>query len=465
MHEEYFIGNLKVLITPGGYFLSVDPPSQKVLEFLRVIPFYLDPEDLADEERRNKVIDSIAKELSSTDVEWIKAKLSGCDVIYFLLQDPKITDIWIKANTVVLVRHQEWGDLRVFLNDRSLTLSKDEVLRIIQRLSTASGVSVNVRQPVLDGVRLPSGDRLTASIMEPPYAVIRKFPRHPWTLHKLVARRMLTTKTAALLWLFNEYMIPIMIYGPTGAGKTSLAGAIIATTRPLRTVIIIQDIPEINIAHPHAQYLYRTHNLDYSRLLSLALRSSPHYLLVGEIRSDVEAHTFAQAINVGQGGITTIHAKTSKDVLMRLRRLGLTEDEISNVKVLVGVKVFEKGMSYDRRVTSVDLNDYGEITRVVEYDNDMWIERVEDPRVFDLFTTVSEDVIRNKLRVREVCLDLLARRYAKERLIETAEEWYNFLKIFYSEEQNLIKYVSRPDRLSASILHLLARVRALKVRE
>ncbi|RLF10583.1 MAG: hypothetical protein DRJ62_04880, partial [Thermoprotei archaeon] len=107
MHEEYFIGNLKVLITPGGYFLSVDPPSQKVLEFLRVIPFYLDPEDLADEERRNKVIDSIAKELSSTDVEWIKAKLSGCDVIYFLLQDPKITDIWIKANTVVLVRHQE----------------------------------------------------------------------------------------------------------------------------------------------------------------------------------------------------------------------------------------------------------------------------------------------------------------------------------------------------------------------
>jgi len=472
--EEYNLNDVRIkVLSSGEYSISISPPSPRASKILKIIPFYFDPSEIADEKRRERNISSLAKRLSlsESDVEWLRAKLSGYDVLYPLMRDPKVTDIWVKSDRQLLVRHQEYGDLTVTLNGRPLILSKGEVHNLALRLASKAGVAINLKNPTIEGARLGK-DRVTISILGEPYVIIRKFPRHPWTLHKLVARRMLTAKAAALLWLFNEAKIPIMIYGPMGSGKTSLAGAIIATAKPKATLIIIQDMPEINIAHPYAHYLYPTPAVGYSKLLSLALRTGSEYLIMGEVRNEEEARTFVQAIKTGHGGVTTIHAKEVQDIISRLKHFGLSSADITSVKVFVKTGMFEskaKGIrTYIRRVLSVELvegvGDDFSITKVIEYDqvSDSWLERLE-PEIFDLLCNsmfVREAVIRSRLELREKWLTLLANRYERGRFIETAEDWYASLEVFYSEEDSLLRIINEPEKLATGLVQLVARVEA-----
>ena len=471
--DEYELGGgVRVaVLSSGEYRVAVPRPSGRAVSVLRSLPFYLDPSDLVDEGRLSDLVSGLARRLSLSepDAEWLRAKLSGYGPLYPLMADPKVTDIRVLPGRPVLVRHQEYGDLLVAVNGEPLVLSEAEVRGLALRLASKAGAALNARRPAIGGARLPSGDRLTASlgVVGEPQVVVRKFPRHPWTLHKLVARGMLSARAAALLWLLNEAKVPILIYGPMGSGKTSLAGAVIATARPRASIVIIQDIPEIRVAHPYAHYLYPAPTLEYSRLLSFALRTSSDYLVVGEVRGEEEARAFVQAVKTGHGGVTTMHADSVEGALSRLRNYGLSPADLASVRAFVRTGAFEarvRGLrTLARRVLAVDLLEGWDgspsLLRVVEYceEGGSWVERVEDPRVLDLLG-LREGVALAKLRVREAWLSLLAERYAEGGLVETAEEWYACLEAFYSEEDRLLGLVDEPDRLTVSLLQLAARL-------
>jgi len=454
--EEYVLGDhaYKVQILSNGVYsiTFLFTPSSRARDVLTLIPYYFDLSHIL--ERQDEVIVSLAKRLnlSKADIEWIKAKLSGYDILYPLMLDNKITDIKVMSNRQVIVRHQEYGDLRVKIQGKQLILKEHEVRNLAISLMTRTGTSINVKNPLVDGAKLGK-DRIVVSIIGTPYITVRKFPRPPWMLHKLIAKGMLTAKTAALLWLLNEYKVPIMIYGPMGSGKTSLAGAIIATAKPKASIVIIQDMPEINIAHPYAYYLYPTPTIKYSRLLSYALRTSSEYLIVNEIRNKEEAVAFVQAINTGHGGITTIHAESVQGIISRLKHYGLTYSDISTLKVFVRTSIFDKRVkglkTYDRKVLKVELleginNGVPSLSTFVEYEveENNWIEEIE-PHLMNLLQGKEYDrcKIKAKLRVREVWLSTLADRYMLSGLVETSEEWYSYLKKFYLEEERLLNSV------------------------
>ena len=474
--EEYALrhGFYRVhILQDGTYNITLSSfPSYKVKEALALIPYCFDLPYVM--EQRDGVVTSLARKLglSSADVEWLRAKLSGYDVLYPLMLDPKVTDIKVMANRQVLVRHQEYGDLKVALQGKVLVLRDYEVRDLAIRLASRAGTTIHVRKPLVDGVKL-GRDRVVASIMDPPYVTIRKFPRHPWTLHKLVAKRMLTARTAALLWLLNEYKVPIMIYGPMGSGKTSLAGAIIATVKPRASIMIIQDIPEINIAHPYAHYLYPTPIIEYSKLLSFALRTGSEYLIVNEVRNKEEATTFVQAVNTGHGGVTTIHAESVRAIVNRLRHYGLTDSDISTIRVFVRTSTFEKrvkGMvAQDRKVLKVEHLDrfnkgVPSFSTFIEYDRegDVWIERAESLLLEVLHNRgYNNDVIRAKLKLREMWLLTLAKHYTLDRFIETSKEWYVSLKEFYSKEGKLLMLIDEPDELQSRLMVCVNNVKGM----
>lgn len=245
-----------------------------------------------------------------------------------LLEDSEITEIlqngldetWVEKN----------GKL-VRLNQK---LPSEEFLRKwVRRVLSEKGRKVDICAPFADCI-LPDGSRL--HVVGPPisrrglFLSIRKFPQSPWTLNSLRERGALSEKASEYLKRAVLEKRNIFISGGTGTGKTSLLGALIKESMPHERIIALEDVAELNVAHPHFLSLEaRPVNQEgegevtLGRLLREALRMRPDRIVVGECRG-AEALDLLLALNSGHGGsMGTIHSNSPRDALQRLETLGL----------------------------------------------------------------------------------------------------------------------------------------------
>ena len=468
--DEYEVGYFKVRITKDGCYHLISqlkPNVEQCRAFLDyVLPYVIDFSQLNDD-AINELLEKYPS-FSKDDKAYLKMMLSGYGVIYPFLQDPKLTDIIVLPDRPVKVVHQEYGELLC----PELKLSIVEVRKLAIKLSALAGESLSYSKPLIKGAKLRDGSRLAASIggkVGVPHVVIRKFPKNPWTLHKIVARNTLTPEMAALLWLANEAKVAIVIYGPMGSGKTSLAGAIIATVRPEQSIKVIQDMPEIKLSHPYADYLSPVEEIgiNYESLVSYALRASVDYVIMNEVKDSKECLAFVQAISIGHGGVTTLHAPDVQSAVNRLFHYGAYPPDVENVRVWVGMGVFYdvyKGMRTKRRVVkSIEYLDYiegrrAETVKLYGYDraHDSFIEVVplEKSQLFELLMDrlgIDSVELRAKLRIRAELLDFMALKYRESRLVESAEEWLKVMRLFYEDEDTLIRLAVRNEDLKSKI--------------
>jgi pilus assembly protein CpaF len=121
----------------------------------------------------------------------------------------------------------------------------------------------------------------------------------------------------------------ILLAGATSSGKTTLVRALAESVCPQERIVVLEDVPELRIAHPHCVYLQtieagqgeslRPMSLD--DLLREALRMRPDRLIVGECRGH-EAFALIQALHTGhRGSFSTLHANSAIDALRRLEAL------------------------------------------------------------------------------------------------------------------------------------------------
>lgn len=111
--------------------------------------------------------------------------------------------------------------------------------------------------------------------------------------------------------------------------KTTLLGALLALAAPTERIVLIEDVAEARIDHPHVVALEaRQPNLEgaggigLARLLREALRMRPDRLVLGECRG-AELRELLSAMNTGHdGGVGTLHANSLEDVPARLEALG-----------------------------------------------------------------------------------------------------------------------------------------------
>ncbi|MGC9152348.1 MAG: type II/IV secretion system ATPase subunit [Vulcanisaeta sp.] len=292
----------------------------------------------------NNVLESINnKQLIEAVLYHILRDLRGYGVITVPLSDPNIEEIelnnWLYPITVV---HRDYPGVRLMTNIRfnSEVEAKDFIMNMSKR---GLPRSISLLKPYLETI-LPEGHRFTGTIGEitvGPTFSIRKFPPRPMTLEELIHLGMLKPSAAAYLWLTAELKGFIMISGPMGSGKTTLLSAIVSKLPLYSKIVTIEDTPEIKVPHPHWVRMFTREGddersrIDMFDLVKLAVRYRPDYIIVGEVRGE-EVHALFQASALGHGMLTTFHASTPEELLIRLTNPPLNVN-VGNLQLLTTV--------------------------------------------------------------------------------------------------------------------------------
>jgi pilus assembly protein CpaF len=242
------------------------------------------------------------------------------------LQDPTVSDILV--NTYKQVYVEKFGKLE--LTDARF---KDDghLMKIIDKIVYAVGRHIDESSPMVDA-RLADGSRVNAII--PPLAIdgptlsIRRFAADPLELNDLIEYKSLTPEIGELLKGIVQARLNIIISGGTGSGKTTLLNVLSRFIPEDERIVTIEDSAELQIKQEHVVRLEtRPPNIEgkgeivQRDLIINSLRMRPDRIILGECRGK-EAFDMLQAMNTGHdGSLTTVHANSPRDALMRLETM------------------------------------------------------------------------------------------------------------------------------------------------
>ena len=286
---------------------------------LAVAPATLD--DLVRDETGG-IVDDTAFAALCRDVD---AELRGAGPLEPLLASRGVTDVLVNGPQDV------WFDRGAGLERAPVTFPDDSALRrLAQRLVSGSGGRLDDAMPYADAV-LPDGTRVHA-ILPPlvahPTISLRVLARRPLCLADLIDRG-LPASVAEVLSAIVAARLAFVISGGTGSGKTTLLGALLGTAPAAERLVLIEDAPELVVAHPHVVRLVtRSANVEGAgavgqrELVRQALRMRPDRLVIGEFRG-AEMVDLIVALNTGhEGCAATLHANSAADVPARFTALG-----------------------------------------------------------------------------------------------------------------------------------------------
>ena len=201
----------------------------------------------------------------------------------------------------------------------------------LEVIANRFGKKLDADSPIMN-LRLPDGSRLAALIppvVNPsPMLTIRKFTSRNFTIHDLIERKALTELQAENLAERVCRGDNVLISGGTSSGKTTLANVLASFIPDSERILILEDVAELHIKKPHvisaeAQLDTHKNQIGFADLLKAALRHRPDRIIVGEVRG-AEARVFLDALNTGhRGSLTTIHANSARDALLRLAQLAV----------------------------------------------------------------------------------------------------------------------------------------------
>jgi pilus assembly protein CpaF len=229
--------------------------------------------------------------------------------------------------------------------------SEDENRQVIARLLASTERVLNTKHPMVQARVLGGTARLTAAI--PPVgdqlsATLRRYVVRNVDLDDLVRRDSLTTEAAALLRVLMQMRSRVAISGEPGAGKTTLAAALLAAAPPSHCVRACEEIRELAVPITHGSYyevrppaLDGTGEISLRDLVKFVLGMRPDRIVVGEVRG-AEAFELSRAVNAGCGFLCTVHANSASEALDALVNAALMAGE--NVTERIVRKVFSQSL-------------------------------------------------------------------------------------------------------------------------
>ncbi|MEF2143904.1 MAG: CpaF family protein [Desulfovibrionaceae bacterium] len=256
----------------------------------------------------------------------IQDEVLGLGPLEPFIKDPTVNDILVNSYRQIYVERA--GKLQAtkarFKDDAHLK-------KIIDRIVSKVGRRIDESSPMVDA-RLEDGSRVNAII--PPLAIdgpalsIRKFSKDPLEVSDLIAFGSLTPQIAQLMEGAVKARLNVIISGGTGSGKTTLLNCLSRFIPEDERIVTIEDAAELQLKQDHVVRLEtRPANIEgrgeinQRDLVKNCLRMRPDRIIVGEVRS-AEALDMLQAMNTGHdGSLTTIHANTPRDCLMRLETM------------------------------------------------------------------------------------------------------------------------------------------------
>ena len=243
-----------------------------------------------------------------------------------LLDDPQVNDILVNGPNSIFVEVAG-----VLQKAQTRFIDDDHVMRIIRRVLAPLGRRLDESSPMVDA-RLPDGSRVNAIIppiaLDGPSISIRKFTQKHLTASDLVNLGSMTRECLELLTGIVQNRRNLLVSGGTGTGKTTILNLLSQFIPKDERIVTIEDSAELQLNHPHIVRLETrpanaegTGKVAARDLVVNALRMRPDRVIVGEVRSG-EIIELLQAMNTGhEGSMSTIHANSSKDALIRIETL------------------------------------------------------------------------------------------------------------------------------------------------
>jgi pilus assembly protein CpaF len=309
--------------------------------------------------------------LSDDDREAVVARVLrdtvGLGPLEDLLADPAVEEVMVNGPTQVFV---ERGG-RIEASAASFA-DEDELRNTIERILAPLGRRIDELNPMVDA-RLADGSRVNAVI--PPLAIdgpvlsIRRFGASRPGPRELLELGTITRSQLELLESAVVARRSILVSGGTGSGKTTMLGALSGFVSADERLVTIEDAAELRLRGRHVVRLESRPagiegrgEVTIRDLLRNALRMRPDRIVIGEVRG-AEALDLLMALNTGhRGALSTLHANSPTDALVRLETLALTAGvglphEAIAAQVRRGIDLvvhLERRADGSRRVTEID---------------------------------------------------------------------------------------------------------------
>ena len=306
--------------------------------------------------------DYVARRMLSKEIEDV---VLGYGPLQDLLEMPNVNEIMVVGKDKIYIEKDG-----VLQNSGRSFFSDEIVQSIIERIINPIGRRIDRSTPLVDA-RLSDGSRVNAIInplsLSGPVLTIRKFARIPFTIDDLIERETLTESVAKFLQACVLGRKNILIAGGTGSGKTTTLNVLSNFIPAEERIVTIEDSAELQLPQEHLVRLEsRPANIEgkgayaIRDLVKNALRMRPDRIIVGECRGP-EALDMLQAMNTGHdGSLTTIHANTPEDTVMRVETMvlmavempirAIREQIVAALDVIVQIARLQDGR---RRVTHI----------------------------------------------------------------------------------------------------------------
>ena len=292
--------------------------------------------DMTDEEIHHMIASETARELRGQAVSIRKRgeiqkrifdSLRKMDVLQELIDDPEVTEIMVNGPDHIF--YEKGGT--VYASEKHF-FSEEKLMDLMQQIVACHNRVVNQASPIVD-TRLQDGSRV--HIVLSPVALdgsamsIRRFPKEPMTMERLIQTGSITKDAADLLRMLVRARYNIFISGGTSSGKTTFLNALSQYIPEDERVITIEDSAELQIQGVHNLVRLETRNantegvaaITIRDLIRTSLRMRPDRIIVGECRG-AETLDMLQSMNCGHdGSLSTGHANSCPDMLSRLETM------------------------------------------------------------------------------------------------------------------------------------------------
>ena len=284
--------------------------------------------------RRNNAYSSY--QMDTTLAAELGRRLMGLGFLDLLLPPARmdLSEICIYSSGMVQVMKKNsvrWETLA------DLRPEAGEINRVLDRLLGPQNKSLNEANPSINAklpmtLHNPGGGRIKAlhpAIVPPgrnPSINIRLFEQKPVLPEWILERGMMSGDMMDLLQTAMEQGYRILITGGTRTGKTTLLSSLCNFLPPAWRIVKIEDPEEIWIDRPTVQTVEArpaaigTEIQSYTLANGVddAMRMSPDYLILGEVRDGLAGLSLFRAMMTGHSGASTFHADSPREAIRRL---------------------------------------------------------------------------------------------------------------------------------------------------
>lgn len=260
--------------------------------------------------------------------------LKRLDVLQELIDDTEVTEIMVNGPDSIF--YEKNGCIQQYDGRFS---SEEKMQDIIQQIVGRHNRVANQSSPIVD-TRLVDGSRVNIVLF--PISLggsaisIRKFPKEPYNMEKLIAIGSVSKEVSEMLKLLVKAKYSIFISGGTGSGKTTFLNALSQYIPEDERIITIEDSAELQLLGAKNIVRMETRNANVEGVMPItirdlirtALRMRPDRIIVGECRG-AETLDMLSAMNTGHdGSLSTGHANSCRDMLSRMETMVLMGQEL-----------------------------------------------------------------------------------------------------------------------------------------